>query len=146
MPVPAKVFLKHENVKQRISPLYSPPTNELVEIFNRVVKEKIYEAETHGWSIMAYIDDFLDVYRVTPHKTMGISPHELLHGVKKKTELTKLYGDEPLPRDRIKLEVVNRRREKSKKWADRTRGAKRREFQSGKLVRVKLGSNGWSDP
>ena len=95
---------------------------------------------------MPYIDDFLDVYKVTSHKQRESRLTSSYMGAKKETELTKLCGDEPLPRDWIKLEVVNRMREKYNEWTDRTRGVKRRKFQSGKLVRGKFESNEWSDP
>ena len=77
------------------------------------------------------MDDFLMMYRSTPHSTTGVSPAELLFGRKIRTKLPRLQEctceDEVRDRD-------NERKEKGKMYTGCKRNARENDIQKGDKV------------
>jgi hypothetical protein len=77
-----KQYLERLGINPRPVPLYNPSQNGLVERFNRVLAEKLDEAELNKWPIEETIEETLFHYRATPHSTTNVSPFEALFGRK----------------------------------------------------------------
>ena len=77
------------------------------------------------------MNDFLIMYRSTPHSTTGVSPAELLFGRKIKTTLPQLqqFTSEDEVRDRD-----SEGKEKGKMYADCKRNACENDIQKGDKV------------
>ena len=60
-----------------------PRANGMVERFNRSMKEAIQAAHLEGKGIQEATDEFLEMYRASPHTATGISPFEAMHGGRK---------------------------------------------------------------
>ena len=87
---------------------------------------RIVQAEGRNWR--SEMDDFLMMYRSTPHSTTGVSPAELLFGRRIRTKLPQLQeftvGYEVRDRD-------SERKEKGKVYADCKRNAQESKIQEG---------------
>src|SRR6266498_3466192 len=73
---------KKFRIKHRLSTLYHPQTNGLVERFNQTLCEKLAKMaeETTMWD--EFIDPALMAYRTTKHATTGVTPFLLVYGRK----------------------------------------------------------------
>ena len=133
-------FCKSRGIKHGFSSLYYPQSNGAVERFNSVVKSTVQNAINLNkpWKQCMY--DFLTVYRATPHATTGIAPSVLLHGRQIRTRLNiagwKANGKGKTEKMRPEIRVQSKQN-KYKKYTDRKRNAKEREFKVGDFVRVK---------
>ena len=75
-------WLSSNGVSHHKIALYAPAQNGLVERFNRVIREKLLEADRFAWKVDETLDKMLMDYRSTPHSTTGVSPFEALYGRK----------------------------------------------------------------
>jgi len=85
-----KLFVEENNITHVRSPLYCPQTNGVVERFNRTLSEQVEIAKLQKLNIKYYIQDFLQMYRATPHSTTACSPSLLLHGREMQSKITHL--------------------------------------------------------
>jgi len=95
-----------------------PRANGMIERFNRSMKEAVQAAHLEGKSIQEAADQFVAMYRATPHTATGVSPFEAMHGGRRmKTSLPVI----PMKDNRI-----NREKEEAykKKMAEKSGGKK----------------------
>ena len=85
-----KLFVEENNITHVRSPLYCLQTNGVVERFNRTLSEQVEIAKLQKLNIKYYIQDFLQMYRATPHSTTACSPSLLLHGREMQSKITHL--------------------------------------------------------
>ena len=130
-------YLEAENIRHLKTALYHPQTNGEVERFNGTLKNAIQLAIIEGRDISESITRFLHVYRSTPHAATGVSPAELLHGRKMRTNLEKNVGQEQSRTSYNIRDKIGRYQEKTKLYFDQAKGAKERSFKKGQMVRVK---------
>ena len=99
---------------RRTRPLW-PQANREIERQNRTILKRLRIAQAEGRDCRSQMDDFLMIYRSTPHSTTGVSPAELLFGRKIRTKLPQLQeftcDDEVRDRDSERIE-------KGKMYAD----------------------------
>ena len=75
-----KKYLKENGIEhRRTTPLW-PQANGEIEKQNRSILKRLRIAQAEGRNWRSEIDDFLMMYRITPHSTTGVSPAELLFG------------------------------------------------------------------
>ena len=60
-----------------------PKANGMVERFNRSMKEAVQAGYLEGKGLQEAVDDFVEVYRATPHSATSVSPFEAMHGGRK---------------------------------------------------------------
>ena len=88
----------------------------MVERFNRSMKEAVQAGCLEGRILRESVDDFVEIYRATPHTATNVIHFEAMHGGRK-MKLT-------LPRIAETDHVVNkeRKREYKKKMLNQRRG------------------------
>ena len=84
-------ILKVNNIEHKLTPLYSPQSNGLVERFNRKLKYAIKEAWDCNIDTNSAIQNLLQTFRSSPHSFTGISPYELLYGRKMCTKVSSYF-------------------------------------------------------
>lgn len=72
---------------------YHPATNGLVERFNRTIKQAVKTSVKSGKTVQEAIQEFLLIYRATPHSVTDASPSSLFLGRTVKTRLDLLRPD-----------------------------------------------------
>ncbi|KAK8773316.1 hypothetical protein V5799_012151 [Amblyomma americanum] len=85
------IFLKKNEVRRMLVPLYHPASNGAAERAFQTVKRNLQKAGPGD--LRAQIAGFLLTYRSTPHEVTGCSPAELLLGRKMKTAMDLLRPD-----------------------------------------------------
>ena len=124
-------------------PLYAPNQNGLVERFNRVIAEKLKEAERFGWNIDRTIGRVLFDYRSTLYSTTGISPFEAMYGRNMRSGLSRLHpGLQEVPGKKIDRERVRQRQNYMKKNVESKKSPFEWDIQVGDWVRI-LKPDGW---
>lgn len=126
-----KGYLKKNGIEhRRTTPLW-PQANGEIERQNRTILKRLRISQAEGRDWRSQMDDFLMMYRSTPHSTTGVSPAELLFGRKIRTKLPQLQeftcDDEVRDRD-------SERKEKGKMYADCKRNACENDIQKGDKV------------
>ena len=124
-------YLEENGIEhRRTTPLW-PQANGEIERQNRSILKRLCIAQAEGRNWRSEMDDFLMMYRSTPHSTTGVSPAELLFGRRIRTKLPQLQeftvGDEVRDRD-------SERKEKGKVYADCKRNAQESKIQEGDKV------------
>ena len=117
---------KHGYRHVHITPEW-PRANGMIERFNRSMKEAVQAAHLEGKSIKEAADEFVAMYRATPHTATGVSPFEAMHGGRRmKTSL---------PVIPMKGNTIDREKEAEykKKMAETSRG-KKHELKVGDTV------------
>lgn len=117
--------------------MYHPAANGAIERFHRVLKSCIQAAilEKKPWK--KTVNDFLQVYRSTPHSKTSVSPSELLVGRKMHTRLNVL-PPVSFSKDTAALsQRVATQQNKMKTYTDARRGASPPPFKDGDNVRVR---------
>ena len=111
-----------------------PQANGEIERQNRSILKRLRIAQAEGRNWKSEIDNFLVIYRSTPHSTTGVSPAQLLFGTLIRTKLPHLqeFSIEDEVRDRD-----NERKEKEKVYADCQRTARESEIRGGDKVLLK---------
>ena len=111
-----------------------PQANGEIERQNRSILKRLRIAQAEGRNWKSEIDNFLVIYRSTPHSTTGVSPAQLLLGRRIRTKLPHLqeFSIEDEVRDRD-----NERKEKEKVYADCQRTARESEIPEGDKVLLK---------
>ena len=111
-----------------------PQANGEIERQNRSILKRLRIAQAEGRNWKSEIDNFLVIYRSTPHSTTGVSPAQLLFGRRIRTKLPHLqeFSIEDEVRDRD-----NKRKEKEKVYADCQRTARESEIREGDKVLLK---------
>ena len=98
--------------------------NGMVERFNRSMKEAVQAAHLEGRTVRDAAEEFLEVYRATPHSATKVSPYEAMHGGRRmKTTLPMLSPEG---------QIINRDREQEYKERMANKGG-------GKQHRLKVG-------
>ena len=126
-----KGYLEKNGIEhRRTTPLW-PQANGEIERQNRTILKRLRISQAEGRDWRSQMDDFLMMYRSTPHSTTGVSPAELLFGRKIRTKLPQLQeftcDDEVRDRD-------SERKEKGKMYADCKRNACENDIQKGDKV------------
>lgn len=73
-------FLKQNGVKHVKCAPYHPSSNGLAERFVRTFKEAMKAGERDGLPLTHRLENFLLLYRATPHATTGVAPSSLFLG------------------------------------------------------------------
>jgi len=142
-----KALLEYANVSHLLSTSHHPESNGLVERFNRTLKEGLRKyASNHKEDWDLYIHTYLKSYRDSPHSVTGISPYELLFGMKPKTPGL-VRNEEILTQEdwltNLKLvetharQEIERHAKKNKRLRDQNTYKKWKVFQPGDWVKVK---------
>ena len=114
---------------QHVTPVW-PRANGTVERFNRTMKEAIQTACVEGVSMRKAAQEFVEMYRATPHSATGISPYAAMHGGRQmRTRLPTLIEEE----DTVDREKDKRYREKMAE----TRKGMPHTFKTGDKVLIK---------
>ena len=124
-------YLEENGIEhRRTTPLW-PQANGEIERQNRSILKRLRIAQAEGRNCRSEMDDFLMMYRSTPHSTTGVSPAELLFGRRIRTKLPQLqeFTVEDEVRDRD-----SERKEKGKVYADCKRNAQENKIQEGDKV------------
>ena len=137
-------FLQNCGVKHHCVALYSPQSNGLIERFNKVLKEKLFERKLQNKSLHQTIQDLLFDYRSTPHSVTGLSPFELLNSRRMRTKLSQWYPFK-ITLGEYNEEMVKDKLVKMKQFFDKRKGVKNRTFEKGDLVKIRRHDGGWSD-
>ena len=124
-------YLEENGIEhRRTTPLW-PQANGEIERQNRSILKRLRIAQAEGRNWKSEMDNFLVMYRSTPHSTTGVSPAELLFGRRIRTKLPHLQefsiDDEVRDRD-------SERKKKGKVYADCRRNACESEIQEGDKV------------
>ena len=138
-----KVFLEGLGVKQKLTSLYHPESNGMVERFNRVLKETIKIAKSNGLNWKTEAKKRVEIYRFTPHSTTGKTPFQLFRGRDAYTEVcppwvgckTKKEGVNPAGtkwRQKEEQKILQR-----KDYYDSKRSTKTTQVKVGDLVLIK---------
>ena len=82
-----KKYLKENGIEHRRTTPSWPQENGEIERQNRSILKRLHIAQAEGFKWRSEVDDFLMMYRSTPHSTTGIRPAELLFGRRIGTKL-----------------------------------------------------------
>ena len=119
---------------RRNTPLW-PQANGEIERQNRSILKRIQISQAEGRNWKHDIDDYLVMYRSTPHSTTGRSPAELLFGRKIRTKLPDLnYYETQYLNVR---DVDAEKKGKGKLYGDSRRGASENDISVGDRVLLK---------
>ena len=126
-------YLEENGIEhRRTTPLW-PQANGEIDRHNRSILKRlrIPQAEGRNGKLKSEMDNFLMMYRSTPHSTTGVSPTELLFRRRIRTKLPHLqeFSIEDEVRDRN-----SERKEKGKVYADCQRNARERQIREGDKV------------
>ena len=109
-----KGYLKKNGIEHKQTTPLWPQANGEIEKQNRTVLKRLRIDQAEGRDWRSQMDDFLIIYRSTPHLTTGVGSAELLFGRKIRTKLPQLQEftrqDEVRDRD-------NERKQKGKMHA-----------------------------
>ena len=124
-------YLEENGIEhRRTTPLW-PQANGEIERHNRSILKRLRIAQAEGRNGKSEMDNFLMMYRSTPHSTTGVSQTELLFRRHIRTKLPHLqeFSIEDEVRDRD-----SERKEKGKVYADCQRNARERQIREGDKV------------
>ena len=122
-----ELYLQIHNIKHQLPSLYWPQANVEFERFNKTITKTIKCARTKGRDWNEALQQFLLMYRTTPHTTTGISrAQNLFHHI----------PNSGLPTIKPnKTTTVNNRvasyREQNREYIDKKRFTQRKDFQIG---------------
>ncbi len=137
-------YLEENGISHRKTTPLWPQANGEVERQNRSILKriKIAQAERRDWK--KELNNYLVMYRSTPHSTTGKSPAELLF---RRTIRTKIPEIQEFQEDIEVRDRDNEQKGKGKEYADQKRRACESELQKGDCVLLKQSrENKWSTP
>ena len=88
-------FCTMRGIEHNRSSLYFPRSNGLVERFNKTLGSVIQQAHIEKRDVKECVDEYLLVYRSSPHSTTCLSPSLLLHGREMMTMLSLPLNSRP---------------------------------------------------
>ncbi|KAL9987013.1 hypothetical protein ACROYT_G001247 [Oculina patagonica] len=83
-------YLEENGIEHRKTTPLWPQANGEIERQNRSILKRLRIAQAEGRNWKSEMDNFLVMYRSTPHSTTGVSPAELLFGRRIRTKLPQL--------------------------------------------------------
>ena len=92
-----------------------PRANGTVERFNRSMKEAIQTAHVEGVNIRRAAQDYVEVYRATPHSATGTSPYAAMYGGRQMRTRLPMLPTEGNTIDREKDNVYRQKMAESRK-------------------------------
>jgi len=114
---------------KHVTPVW-PRANGMVERFNRSMKEAVQAAHMEGRTIKEAAEEFLEVYRATPHSATQISPYEAMHGGRQMKTTLPMFSTDG--------QTVDRERErKYKERMAETRKGKEHRLRVGDKVLIR---------
>ena len=124
-------YLEKNGIEHRRNTPLWPQVNGEVERQDRSILKRLQIAQAEGRDLKSELDNFLTMYRSTPHSTTGISPTELLCRRTYRTKLPQLseFWTESEVKDRD-----SERKEKGKVYAENRRKACDSNIQKGDTV------------
>lgn len=131
-------FCREYNIQKVYTTPYWPQQNGEVERQNRSILKRlqISQAEKRDWK--QDLDDYLLMYRTTPHSTTGKAPSDFVIAFPIKDKFPEIeHPLEANSHDEEARENDALRKEKSKEYADHRRRAKSSDLQIGDKVFVK---------
>ncbi|XP_064479116.1 uncharacterized protein K02A2.6-like [Ornithodoros turicata] len=139
-----RAFLEERGIRHIRSSVYHPQGNGMIERFNKVLKCFVQVAQLESRPIKEAVQEYIGVYRATPHASTGLAPAFLLHGRDIRTRLntigfpTRKFLTEPASEMNCLRERIEKKQARLKAYVDQKRSAKRQHFEPGDFVRVKL--------
>ena len=124
-------------VHRTISP-YFPSANGEVENMNRTLKKVVQHASIEGKDIHKAVEDFLLVYRSTPHSVTQVPPADLLFKHQMKTDIPHMVQNKSETNVDKKAESADTNQKlKVKEYVDKKRHVKEIKFSIGESVLTK---------
>ena len=124
-----KKYLEENGIKHRRTTTLWPQANGEIERQNRSILKRLHIAQAEGFRWRSEMDDFLMMYRSTPHSTTRISPAEVLFGRRIRNLHEFTVEDEVRYRD-------SERKEKGKFYVNCKSNAHESKIQEGDKVSV----------
>ena len=122
-----ELYLQIHNIKHQLTSLYWPQANVEFERFNKTITKTIKCARTKGRDWNEALQQFLLMYRTTPHTTTGISrAQNLFHHIPN----SGLPTIKPNQTTTVNNRVTSYR-EQNREYIDKKRFTQRKDFQVG---------------
>lgn len=128
-------FCEKFNIKLINTTPYWPQQNGEVERQNRSLLKRLMISQNEGGNWMEDLQDYLLMYRATPHSTTLKSPAELMFNRKIRDKIP--FIDEPIMLDESVRDKDKEMKEKGKEYGDARRNAKSIELKEGDQVVAK---------
>lgn len=130
-----KKFCESNNIKLISTTPYWPQQNGEVERQNRSILKRIVISQNTGGNWMDDLQQYLLMYRSTPHSTTLKTPSELLFGFNIRDKLPNM--EQPFQQDEEAADRDKEKKEKSKEYTDKKRNAVESNIEKGDEVLVK---------
>ena len=129
-------YMKEYGVKHRKSTLLWPQSNAQAEGFNKPLMKAIKIAQRKGQKWLPAMNQFLRVYRSTPHVTTTFTPHRLLFGRNPGTKIPEVVQQPNHLDDKAVRAADSKAKGKMKEYADERANAKYSPVHGGDIVIV----------
>lgn len=130
-----KSYCNHNGIKLISTTPYWPQMNGEVERQNRSIVKRLKISQSIDRNWQDDLQDFLIMYRSTPHSTTLKTPAELMFGRNIRDKLPSIKT--PLERDEELADRDKEKKEKEREYGDAKRRAKEIDIQPGDEVLVK---------
>lgn len=114
---------------------YWPQQNGEVERQNRSILKRLTISQSYGRNWMTELNEYLLMYRSSPHSTTRKSPAEMLFGRNIRDRIPGIH--QPMEIDEETVDRDKVAKEKGKVYADKRRGAKPSQIEEGDQVLIK---------
>lgn len=130
-----KKYCRSHNITHHPVSPYFPSANGEVENMNRTLKKVVQRAFIEGKDVRQAVQDFLLVYRSTPHSVTQVSPADLLFKHKIKTDIPSMPQNRRKDAEDKKAESADaHHKTKAKEYVDARRRAREIELSAGDSV------------
>lgn len=130
-----QVFCKSCNIQLITTTPYWPQQNGEVERQNRSILKRLIISQNIGTNWMDDLEEFLLMYRSTPHSTTQKTPSQMLFGRNIRDKLPCIL--QPMEIDEETADKDKEKKEKGKLYADNRRNARECDIGEGDNVLVK---------
>lgn len=134
-----KSYCRVNNIKLINTIPYWPQQNGEVERQNRSILKRLTISQNTGGSWMDDLQEYLLMYRATPHSTTLRTPSEMLFGRNIRDKIPEIH--QPLETDEGVKDRDREKKEKERVYADKRRGARETSIEVGDEVLAKRQTN-----